>query len=73
MPGIERPPIRADVETVAALLDQFLGAVMTRLARRLQLAEPELLDVAVVRLNVVTDGRRLDDATLEAKFAQRIS
>jgi hypothetical protein len=45
---------------------------VTRFAERLERAEPEFVDVAVVRLNVITDFRRGYDAALEAKLAKRM-
>jgi hypothetical protein len=35
-------------------------------------AKPEFVDVAVMRINVIADCRRLDDAALQAERAQRM-
>ena len=59
MPRIERPPVGPNVRTVAALLDLFLGAIVTRLTQRLQPPQHEFVAIAVVRLNVVADCRWL--------------
>jgi hypothetical protein len=42
---------------------------MTWLAKWLERAKPELIDVAVMRLNVVADLRRRNNAALQAEFA----
>jgi hypothetical protein len=42
---------------------------VTRLAKRLKRAEPELVHVAAMRLNVIADLRRRDDAALETELA----
>jgi hypothetical protein len=39
---------------------------MTALAEAHERAEPEFVDVAVMRLDVIADCRRLDEAALEA-------
>jgi hypothetical protein len=57
---VERIPVKPDVRTVAALLDQPLCAVVTVFAERLQLTGPELVDIAVVRLDVIADCRQRD-------------
>jgi len=72
MPGIKRPTIKPDVRPISTLLDDLLGAVVTRLAQGLKRPKPELIDVAVVRLDVVTDDRRLNDAAFEAERAKRV-
>src|SRR5262245_29415222 len=53
-------------------LDKPLRAVVTLLAKRLERAEPEFIDVAVMRLNVIADRRRCDDAALCAILTQRV-
>jgi hypothetical protein len=39
---------------------------MTLLAQALKRAKPEFIDVAMVRLDMITDGRWRDDAALQA-------
>ena len=72
MTRIERPAVQTYVSPIAALLDHFLGAIVTRLTQRLQPPQPELVDIAVVRLNVVADRRRNDQTALGAECAQRV-
>ena len=43
---------------------------MARLAERLQCTGEKRGAVAMVRLDVIADRRRLDDAALQAEFAQ---
>jgi hypothetical protein len=45
---------------------------VTLLAERLERTEPEPIDVAAMRLDVITDGRGLDDAAIEAECTQRV-
>jgi hypothetical protein len=42
------------------------------LAQALKRAEPEFLDIATVRLDVIADGGRSDDAALQAELAERM-
>ena len=53
-------------------LDKPLSAVVATLAEALERTKPEFVDVAVMRLDVIADCRRLDDAALKAEFAQRV-
>jgi hypothetical protein len=48
----------------AADLDKPLRGAVTTFAEAHERAKPEFVDIAVVRLNVVADCRRLDDALL---------
>jgi hypothetical protein len=59
---VERPTIEPDTRAETARLDEPLRAVVTRFAERLEWTEPELIDIAVMRLDVIADRRRLDDA-----------
>ena len=72
VPRIERPAVRSDVETITALLDDLLSAVVARLAQRLKRPEPKLIHVTVVRLNMIADGSRLDNAARCAKSTKRL-
>ena len=72
MARIQRPAIQADIRPETAQLDEPLRAVVTRLAERLERAEPKFVDVASMRLNVITDFRRGYDAALEAKLTKRM-
>jgi predicted metal-dependent HD superfamily phosphohydrolase len=42
------------------------------LAQALKWTEPEFVDVAVVRFDVITDFCRRDDAALQAELAERM-
>jgi hypothetical protein len=61
---VERPTIESDIRTKTARLDEPLRAVMTPLAERLEWTEPEFVDIATMRLDVITDRRRRDNASL---------
>ena len=66
MPLVERQAIQADIRAEAVQFDKPLRAVMTLLAQALKRAKPEFIDVAMVRLDMITDGRWRDDAALQA-------
>jgi hypothetical protein len=53
-------------------LDEPLRGVVLALAEALERTEPELVDVAVMWLDVIADFRRLDDAALCAILAHRL-
>lgn len=72
MARVQRPPIQADIGAEAMLLHELLRGVVTFLAKRLEGAEPELVDVAVMWLDVVADCRRRDNAALQAKLTKRV-
>jgi hypothetical protein len=69
---VQRPSIEANIGTETARLDKPLRTVVTPLAERLERAEPELVDVAVMWLDVIADFRCPDDTALEAERAQRV-
>ena len=69
---VERPTIEPDIRAETARLDEPLRAVVTMLAERLERAEPELVDIAPMRLDVITDLRRRDNASLQAILAKRM-
>ena len=64
MARVERPTIEAHIRAKPADLGKPLRGVVATFAEAHERTEPEFVDVAVVRLNVVADGRRLDDAPL---------
>src|SRR5262245_42519632 len=64
MARVERQSVKANIRTIATRLDEALRAVMTLLAQALKRAKPEVIDIAVMRLNVSADRRRCDDASL---------
>ena len=70
MARIQRPTIETNIRPVSALLNEPLRRIVTLLAQRLKRPEPEPVDVAVMRLNVIADLRRSDDAALETELAQ---
>src|SRR5262249_36903856 len=72
MARVERQSVKANIRTIATRLDEALRAVMTLLAQALKRAKPELVDVAVMRLDVIADFCRRDDAALETERAQRV-
>jgi hypothetical protein len=72
MPRVQRPPIQADIGAETVQLNEPLHAVVAALAQALERTEPELVDVAVMRLNVITDFRRRDDAALETERIKRM-
>jgi len=72
MPRIERPSIKANVRTKATELDEPLRRVVARFAEALKRPKPKLVDVAPMWLDVIADGRRRDDAALEAELAERM-
>ena len=61
---VEGPPINANIGTKPARLHKPLRTVVTSLAERLERAEPELVDVTVMWLDVVADFRRRDETAL---------
>jgi hypothetical protein len=69
MPLIERQAVEPNVGTIAARLNETLGAVVARLAERLERPEPELVDVTVVRLDVIADRCRFNTTELCAILA----
>jgi hypothetical protein len=64
MARVERPAIETHIRAKPAGLDKPLRGVVATFAEAHEWAEPEFVDVAVVRLNVVADCRRLDNAPL---------
>jgi hypothetical protein len=72
MAGVQRPPIRADIRTKSVHLGEPLAGIMTALAEAHERAEPKFVHVAMMRLDVIADCRRLDEAALKAEFAQRV-
>ena len=70
MVRIDRPAVGADVRTMAAQFDIPLRAVVAGFAQALKRPEPELIHVAPMRLNMIADRRRLDDAAFQAERTQ---
>ena len=64
MARVERPAIEAHIRAKPADLDKPLPGVVATFAEAHERAEPEFVDVAVVRLNVVADCCRLDNVPL---------
>ena len=64
MKRVERPAVEPNIGAKAAQLDKPLRRVVTMFAEAHERAEPEFVDVTVVRLNMVTDCPWLDDAPL---------
>jgi hypothetical protein len=72
MPLVERPAVESDIATVAVHLNLALRAVIAALAQRLKWPAPKFIEIAVMRLDVIADGRWLDSANLGAVLAQRM-
>jgi hypothetical protein len=72
MARVERPAVQANVGAEAARLDEPLRGVVATLAQAHERAEPELVDVAMMRFDVIADCRRRDDGALEAVRAHRM-
>jgi hypothetical protein len=72
MIGVQRPPVEPDDGAKAASLDHPLRRIVTSLAQALKRPEPEFVDVAVMRFDVITDFCRRDDAALQAIRTKRV-
>ena len=66
MARVERPSIWTNVAGVSAIFDELLVGVVTRLTERLQLAKPKLIDIAVMRLDVISKRRWRYNSALQA-------
>jgi hypothetical protein len=64
MARVERPAIEAHIRAKAADLDKPLPRVVAAFAEAHERAEPELVDIAAMRLNVIADRRPLHDTAL---------
>jgi hypothetical protein len=62
MARVHRPTINANIRTKPAQLDEPLRGVVAVFAQAYKRAEPELVDIAMVRLDMVADRRGHDDA-----------
>jgi hypothetical protein len=60
----------ANIGAETARLDEPLRRIVARLAEGLKRPEPELVHVTMMRLDVITDLGRGDDAAFEAVLAQ---
>ena len=72
MARVQRPAVEANIRAKPTYLDKPLGAVVTRLAQRLKWPEPEFIDIAAMRLDMVADLGRGYDAALQAITAERM-
>jgi hypothetical protein len=72
MSRIDGPAIEPDIRNITVQLEVALAVLVTRLTKRLELAEIELVHVAMVRLDVVGDARRRHDPAIKAEFAERV-
>jgi hypothetical protein len=72
MAPIEWPAVESNIGTVPTDLDVALGAIVTPLAQRLKWPVPELVEIAMMRLDVIADRRWFDNARLGAVFAERV-
>src|SRR5215467_11190291 len=70
MARVERPTVQPNLRPVPALLHVSLRRVVALLAERLKRPQPKLVHVAMMRLDVIADFRRSDDAALETELAQ---
>jgi len=71
MARIERIAISADSGVVTAMFEAFLGCVVVRLAKRLQIAKEKRAIVFAVRLDVMRDGGERSAPFLTAHAAER--
>ena len=72
MAWIEGPAVDPDIIPKTVQLDLPLRAIVTGQAKGLELPTPELVNVTVVRLDVICDRGRHDDAALQAEFTQGV-
>jgi hypothetical protein len=72
MARVQRPPIQADIGAETVELDEPFRGVVATLAQAHKRAEPELVDVAMMWLDVIADGRQRDDAAPKAIFTKRV-
>src|SRR5262249_54063142 len=72
MARVQRPAIQADIGAETVQLNEPLRGVVAALAQALERTEPEVVDVAVMGLDVVADFRRRDDAALETERTKRM-
>src|SRR3954447_18537287 len=72
MVGIQWPPIQSNVRAKPARLDHPLRRIMAPFAQAHERTEPEFIDVATMRLDVITDLCRRDTAALQTELAQRM-
>ena len=72
MIGVQWPPVQSNIGAIAARLGELLCRVVTALAQAPKRAQPELVDVALVRFDVIAEFRRRDDAALQAEVAERM-
>jgi hypothetical protein len=70
MIGVQWPSVQSNIWAKATRLDEPLCRVMAPLAQALKRTEPEFVDIAVVRLDVIADRRRRDDAALQAEVVR---
>jgi hypothetical protein len=57
MAWVQGPPIEANIGAETARLDEPLRTIVAVLAQALKRAKPELVDVAMVRFDVIADRR----------------
>jgi hypothetical protein len=69
---VERPTIESNIRAKTARLDEPLRAVMTSLAERLERPEPEFVDIAPMRIDMVADSRGHNDAALRTILTKRV-
>src|SRR5262245_25626485 len=72
MARVQRQAIKANIGAKAARLNEPLRGVVAALAQALERAEPEFVDVALMRFDVIADFCRRDDAALCAILTQRM-
>src|SRR5262245_36295489 len=72
MSRIERPAIGTNRWVIAALLDDFLRAVVMERAQALQLTKPKRIDVTSVRNDMVRDAGCSDPAFARAHATERL-
>jgi hypothetical protein len=69
MVSIERIAVNVGVQGITAALDDALFPIVALFAKALQRPELELVEVTAMRLDVVSNNCRGDDAARETEFA----
>jgi hypothetical protein len=72
MARIQRPSIPTYIRAKPMNLGEALAGIVATLAEAHKRAKPKFIDVAAMRLDMITDGSRHDDAALEAELAKRM-
>jgi hypothetical protein len=72
MARVHRPPIEANIGAETAPLDEPLRTIVAVLAQALKRAKPKLVNVAMVRFDMIADYCGRDDGALQAILTKRV-